>query len=106
MDDAASKKESIRPLMPEAHIHLPSPFLPSVLLHSSYSAQLSSSFRPTKKDQSRRKKVLDQLTFPEDQINRHGEDEKGHEAEHDADLVPDGRGRMVWNLGALVASHF
>lgn len=35
------------------------------------------------------------LTFPQDQIHTHGQGEKCHEAEHDAEIVPDRRGRVV-----------
>lgn len=50
-------------------------------------------------------KTPTKLTFEKNQINGHGDDINGHEAEHDAQFVPDRRRRVEGNLGALVFDH-
>ena len=47
------------------------------------------------------KKPHDKLTFPQDQIHTHGDDEDGHEAKHNSELMADRGGRVVGNLAAF-----
>lgn len=42
--------------------------------------------------------IKPQLTFPKKQINSYGDEEERHEAEHDAEFVPDRRSRVVFSF--------